>query len=207
MDLSYFTDNKSVSPQHYILDPLSTIIKLALLNHKSDGTKLQIHENIILFQEPGMFQGVSRFFTNSSRSDLSYLYNPIQIACTKYLSPEDTDTHSKMKELFVNAQKGINKLTDTYKYCNILKQSLYLFSVLIDNILLEKNNAQLFKSDNITCLYTPELMAKFDTIWTPEKINIMLGLTDFMNNDFNVTSVETIMKQIDCAIHTQIYAT
>ena len=212
MDVHALIDNKNISPQLYILDPLSTIIKLALLNHKPAGTKLRIHENIIFFQEPGIFQGACRFLASSSRSDLSHLYNPIYFACVKYMDKDFIEAHEQMKDLFYNAQCGINKLIDTYKYCNILKQSLFLFHAIIDNFIHklsgeDTSEIQLFKADNTTCLYTPELSNKFDTIWTDDKINLILGLTDFVHGDFSTSSLETILTQLDKDMHHTIYST
>ena len=42
MDVTTLIDNKNTNPQQYILDPLSTIIKLAIFPCKTDGTKLRI---------------------------------------------------------------------------------------------------------------------------------------------------------------------
>jgi hypothetical protein len=58
----------NIFDQHlFILDPLSVIIKLAILSNKSIGTKICISRNIIYFQEPGVGEPMwgltnSRFF-------------------------------------------------------------------------------------------------------------------------------------------------
>lgn len=57
----------------FILDPLSVIIKLAILANKPIGTKINIKNNIIQFQDPGIFQFVSQYMNNSSKTDLHYL--------------------------------------------------------------------------------------------------------------------------------------
>ena len=54
-------DNKLVDIQLYVLDPLSVIIKLAILSNKPIGTKLHIDKNIIQLQEPGPFQSFCRY--------------------------------------------------------------------------------------------------------------------------------------------------
>ena len=43
-------DNKTIDLQFYILDPLSVIIKLAILSNKQVGTKICIDKNIIYIQ-------------------------------------------------------------------------------------------------------------------------------------------------------------
>ena len=68
-------DNKKVDLQLYILDPLSVIIKLAILSKKVVGTKICITTNIIYLQDPGPFQAFCRFIFSSNKTDLQYLYN------------------------------------------------------------------------------------------------------------------------------------
>ena len=45
----------------YILDPLSTIIKLSILSKKDLGCKISVANNIIILQETGMFQSFVRY--------------------------------------------------------------------------------------------------------------------------------------------------
>jgi hypothetical protein len=39
----------------------------------------------IYFQEPGLFQSLARNFYNTNKTDLQFIYNPIQIACMTFL--------------------------------------------------------------------------------------------------------------------------
>ena len=39
-----------------ILDPFSTIYKLALLSYKPEGSKISIYNNRIYYSEPGLLQ-------------------------------------------------------------------------------------------------------------------------------------------------------
>ena len=87
--LSLPDNNTKINVKHFLLDPLSVIIKLAIIGNKPVGTKILIQNNIIYLQEPGMFQSMSRIFYNTNKSDLQYMYNPIQIACNKFLSNEN----------------------------------------------------------------------------------------------------------------------
>jgi hypothetical protein len=77
-----------VNIKTFILDPLSVIVKLAIIGNKPIGTKILIQNNVISFQEPGYFQGISRIFYKSNKTDIQYLYNPIYIACSTFLSSE-----------------------------------------------------------------------------------------------------------------------
>ena len=79
-------NNNFINIRLFILDPLSVIIKLAILSNKPVGTKIYIQNNIIHFQEPGMFQAVCRYVLNTNKTDLQYMYNPIELACQHYLT-------------------------------------------------------------------------------------------------------------------------
>ena len=197
-------DNKTVDLQLYILDPLSVIIKLAILSNKPVGTKICISNNIIFLQEPGPFQALCRYIFSTNKTDIQYIYNPIQIACQTYLSKEATKQNPKLKELFKCAQNGLQRLCETYRSCSIIRLCINYYITLIDNHLQETYNDGLFKPDVLTPLYTTELTKIFTKLWTQERIKIILNLTTFLiadeNAAANVKSVETIMADIDSQV-------
>jgi hypothetical protein len=61
---------------------------LAIISNKPIGTKLRIDNNVIYLQEPGPFQALSRYFYKSNKTNIQYLYNPIEMACNHYLTKE-----------------------------------------------------------------------------------------------------------------------
>ena len=199
-------DNKTVELQLYILDPLSVIIKLAILSNKPVGTKICIFKNIIFLQEPGPFQSFCRYIFSTNKTDIQYLYNPIQLACQTYLSKTSIQQNPKLKELFKCAQNGIVRLSETYKTCSIIRLCLNYYSTLIDNHLQEIYNDSLFKKDNMSPLYTSDITASLVKLWTQDRIKIILNLTTFLISDenasANVKSVETIMVDIDTQVQT-----
>ena len=194
-------DNKIVDLNLYVLDPLSVIIKLAILSNKPIGTKIHIDKNVIYFQEPGPFQSICRIYYNDNKTDLQYIYNPIEIACKNYLSKQSIQQNPKLKDLFKCAQNGLTKLTETYKTCSIVRICLYYYIALIANYLDEKMNDTLFKKDNMSSFYSSEIIDKLYKVWSQERIRIVLNLTNFLINDeqaeSNVKSLETIMENID----------
>ena len=194
-------DNKTDNLQLFVLDPLSVIIKLAILSNKSIGTKLRIDNNIIHTQEPGPFQAFCRYVFKNNKTDIQYLYNPIELACQHYLTKQVILQNSKIKDLFKYAQNGLLKLTETYKTCSIMRICLNHYSSLISNHLEEKNNDALFKKDNMSAFYTPDLLNKMNKLWTQDKIKIVLSITTYLSSDdnaeTNVKSLETIIDGID----------
>ena len=201
MDNNIIPDNRPIDQHLFILDPLSVIIKLAILGNKPIGTKICISRNIIYFQDPGIFQGVCRYFMKTNKTDLQYMYNPIELACQHYLSKTCVQQNPKLKELFKCAQNGILKLIDTYKQCSIMRLCLNYYFSLISNHLDETCIENLFRKDNMTPLYTTELVIALNKLWTPERIHIILNLTTYLISsdraDADVKSMETILDNID----------
>jgi hypothetical protein len=202
MDL--LPDNKTDNIHLFILDPLSVIIKLAILSNKPIGTKLRIDNNIIYTQEPGPFQAFCRYIFKNNKTDIQYLYNPIEFACQTYLTKTCLQQNPKMKDLFKCAQNGLLRLIETYKTCSVMRICLNYYLSLISNHLEEKNNAELFRKDGMTTFYTAEVFNKMTKIWTHEKIKIVLNLTAYLSNNENaetdVKSLETIMDGIDLQV-------
>ena len=72
MSLSEIPDNaKNINYRLYILDPLSVIVKLAIISNKPVGSKLCIKDNVVFIQEPGFFQSVCRLYFNANKTDLT----------------------------------------------------------------------------------------------------------------------------------------
>lgn len=194
-------DDNNVNLHLFILEPLSVIIKLAIISNKPIGTKLRIDNNVIYLQEPGPFQALCRYIFKNNKTDIQYLYNPIEIACNNYLTKSVIQQNPKIKDLFKCAQNGLLRLIETYKHCSVMRICLNYYLSLISNHLDEKHNDTLFRKDGMSPFYTTELLDKFAKIWTQEKIKIVLNLTTFLSHDdsaeTNVKSLETIIDCID----------
>jgi uncharacterized protein YqgQ len=187
--------------QLFIIDPLSIIIKLAILSYKPIGTKILIHNNVIYFQEPGIFQGITRYFLNTNKNNLQYLYNPIHIACKKYLIREFKNTNAAIITLFEFAKNGLIMLIKTYNNHPLITLCLNFYYTIIDNYMKDNNNVINFKDDEITPLYTNEILTKFTSKWSVDKIKVVLDLIIFLKNDAspieNVKSLEIFMGNFD----------
>jgi len=193
-------DNININIKLLILDPLSVIIKLAILSKKPVGTKLLIQNNIIYFQEPGPFQSLCRIVYKSNKTDLQYMYNPINIACLHFLPKNIIEKIPRIKNLFVCAQNGLKKLIETYKSCSILTITLNYYYAILSNHISEQYNDKMFVKDNFTNYYTPTIIEVLNKQWTDEKIKVILDLISFLikhDDTNNVKSLENIMEGID----------
>jgi hypothetical protein len=201
MNESLPDNNTQINLKIFVLDPLSVIIKLAIIGNKPVGTKILISNNIIYLQEPGPFQALCRIFFKTNKTDLQYMYNPIELACKQFLSKEFVKTTPRIKNLFLCAQNGIKRLIETYKTNSIICLTLNYFNVIITNHVEQTYNETIFNKDGMTSLYTKELQDQLFTYWTQEKIKVVLDLISFLTNDksasSNVKSLENIMETND----------
>jgi hypothetical protein len=202
-------DANNINIKNYILDPLSVIVKLAILSNKPVGTKLLIQDNIIFFQDPGPFQSIVRTIYKSNKTDLQFMYNPMNVACLHFLSKTFIAKTPRIKKLFECAQNGIKKLMETYKACSIITIVLNYYYSLLTNHINETYNDTFFMKDSLTCFYTQQLIEGLNSQWTDEKIKIILDLIIFLgktDNSNNVKSLETIMEDIDRTSQSRVQA-
>jgi len=201
----------------YVLDPMSVIVKLAILANKPIGTKIIIKHNAINVDENTFMQSWYRFLNGHTKSDLHYLYNPIQIACTNYL------TH-KTISVFKSSIVGLNKLIETYNKYSIITVCLKYYISIITSYLETLNNdngednCEQIKQmhtpppghghDNMTSLYTTDLLKNLQTVWSSNKLKIVVELVVFLDSndaqtasEQNVKAVESIMTSVDAETH------
>ena len=108
-------DGTNMDIRGCLLNPLSTIVKLAILGNKPVGTKICIQNNVLSFQEPGPFQSLCRYVFHSNKTDLQYMYNPIQIACSIFLAKQKDGSNKsqkveRLRALFCCAQRLIKEI-------------------------------------------------------------------------------------------------
>lgn len=192
--------------KQYILNPLTVIIKLSILSCKPIGTKIHIQNNTIYFQEPGIFQGITRYIFKSDKSQLQYIYNPIKIACKNYLSKEFIKNTPNIVNIFMSAKKGLEKLIKTYASCSITILCLKYYYVIITNYinkslsLNEILKEPIFNDDNdlTNKYYTKDLINKLENQWNTSKLKIILDLMDFLlNKDVNENNIRSLENIID----------
>ena len=115
-------DDNNANLHLFILDPLSVIIKLAIISNKPIGTKLRIDNNVIYLQEPGLFQGLSRYFYKSNKTNIQYqVYRPTKGLLEWQEKEQDNfDIKTKKKDgnLFLFFLNSRLSRTQTNKKCS-----------------------------------------------------------------------------------------
>ena len=108
----------AVQPNKYdqILEPFSTVIKLAIISFKEDGTKIAVSENKLYIQPPSPLQGAIRTAYGHNREEVHYLLKPI-LRCIE-THPAMSDNHVLMNPYILHiyqlAIEGLKRLKKNY---------------------------------------------------------------------------------------------
>lgn len=114
-----------------VLDPLSTLIRIALLPYMPRGTKIAILNNSIIYTPPTIIGKLMRTglhyigpgCSRSSRDMMHNLRHPIEHAVSWY---------DDAAELFDNAKEGLSQLKHTYSESGNVKDALALTLAVFD---------------------------------------------------------------------------
>jgi len=208
---SYFMSDDTIQ-NCQLLEPLTCIIKLCILHLKDEGTKLQIINNSIKFQEPDLLQGTSRWLNGDTRSDLHNLCNPIQISLEWY-NPDDNDD---LKYIYTRALLGVESLGKSYNIDTI--SSLVANTISHYKILIQSgiDNSTFIGDTNISDSSSEvEINNQYKNLWTTNEINIIKSLLEISiekkskNENYSkyLESMESILDDKDERVREILFKT
>ena len=175
-----------------ILEPMTCILRIILLNYKEKGTKISISNNSIQYNPPTMYQGLIRGINRDKREDLHNLYNPI-LKSFEWYPINDKNKHYIY--FYNKCSQGINILLDTYEKNTIIYYALQHYNKLINESLSSKviiESSTLNDNDN-SCFN------KIKNIWKSDELNIIYNILIFIEN--NGPQKEVYIKVIDDIIN------
>ena len=196
-----------------ILEPFSTLLKLAIISYKSDGTKIAIYKNKLYIQEPGITQGTSRYVYGNSREEIHHLLKPLMRCVNLYPLVDNPE----LKQIYEQAVIGIKKLKESYNnesstvcftldlYIQILNQTMEENSVHVDSFEKSQNLDDLALSTNTKL----NLEKIFEGIWTTNDINLVSSMFVTVNTaeecrDSYLKGIENIIKAKETIISAKI---
>jgi hypothetical protein len=149
-----------MSAKQQILEPISTIAKLALLQFKSQNTKISIRNFCIHYDDPpsekiekmsgipiaSLQQALARTFRGDSREDMAVLNNVIINYIDWYIiNNSDEDSRKQFIDLISIGITGLKKLQTTYlNHYNAVSNvvlTLQYYITLIEDVV---NNTEMF---------------------------------------------------------------
>jgi len=158
-----------------IIDPLSTIIRLAIISYKPVGTKISISDNRLYIQDISLLQGTERTLKGDQKEDLLNMYIHIENACKLYLKGDE-----KIVWFFSKAKEGLIILKQTYKDFPVIIRCLVSYIKIIEKYINNENASEIHDStyiDNSTVLdemdIRKKIYEKLGKMWTTRKITIV----------------------------------
>ncbi len=163
--------------KNYVLDPLTCIIRCAILSFKPVGTKLSISNNKISFVDPNFLQGTIRWTYGDKREDLHNIYNPI-VKSTQWYKVDNPH----ILNIFKLAKKGLEKLKQSYEENSIITHSLSLYINIMDMFINNNNEClrDISKSDENN---DNKIYKELRELWSESQISIVDNILKQMEND------------------------
>lgn len=152
-----------------ILEPLQSMVQLALLSFTPFGTKLSIYENLLHIQLNNWNQSIIRNYYNDKKDDLYYLFNVINRFNKFYINNTESEEEKILFKLLNEmAYNGLYNLIQTYTYKNNI------------NIV---NTLNMYKS----MIKNPKLCIAYEN----EKFENILQNTNLLDNSINIENNNT----------------
>ena len=171
-----------------LLDPLTCIIRCAILSFKPFGTKIRIFNNRITYHEPTILQGTIRWSQGDKREDLHNIYIPI-LKSTQWYGKDNPN----ILNIFKLAKKGLERLKNSYESSSIISHSLELYINIIDLFIHSDKECmnEFFKNKNQSKIFG-EKNEK-----TEEEDNKLYKSLKGMWNDKQISIVNNILEQVE----------
>tara|TARA_B100001093_G_C26841197_1_gene1020649 strand:+ start:2369 stop:3079 length:711 start_codon:yes stop_codon:yes gene_type:complete len=199
--VSASSKSREISNKNQILEPFSTLIKLAIISYKEDGIKIAVHNNKLYMQEPGMLQGTIRYAWGNNREEIHYLLKPL-MRCIELYPPTDSND---LQFIYNQAILGLKKLKKNYNnggstvcytidlYINILEQKLIDRSIHIDSY---DNSQKIHEDLQLSTNTKVNLDKAFDGIWNENDIVLLGSLFKSVNKNKGLNN-ESYLKSIE----------
>ena len=178
-----------------ILDPLTCIIRLGILEFKPIGTKISLNNNKIKYNDPCVIQGALRWSNGDNREDLHNLFNPLKKAVIWY----DVN-NNEIKNLIEYSIRGLEKLQSSYDTNSVISHSMQYYIDYLKTNLNNKDHLQDEEEEN----YISKQLRK---LWNVREIsivdNILLQLEDNRtknNNEFHLEQ-EALIKTLETILN------
>ena len=183
--------SKDKREKNFILEPLTVIFRLSLLQYKDRGTKVSIRDNSIHFQPPTYDQGLIRMMEGDTREDLHNLYHPL-LKCIEWYSYES------YQFIYDECIKGINILNGNYESNSTIKHTLNHYIDVIKNSDKSKEKVEI-----------NPVIDSLKEIWTHSEIQSAISLLKLIhenvNRDIYLDSLELILQNKEKFINEYLY--
>jgi hypothetical protein len=190
-----------------ILDPLTCIIRLGILEFKPIGTKISLNNNKIKYNDPSVIQGALRWSNGDNREDLHNLFNPLKKAVLWY------DIKNKeIKNIIEYSIRGLEKLQSSYNKNSVISHSMQYYIDYLKNSINQKKNENLEEEEENS------ISKQLRDLWNEREItivnNIILELEENRKNNTEefhleqealIKTLETILTRKEQKVSTILF--
>jgi len=159
-----------------IIEPMTCMIRLAILSFNKSGTKISIHNNKIYFNKPTLLQGTIRWGYGDKREDINIILKPIIRAVRLY----EPSKRKHVKTICEFAIKGLRLLKESYINSSITIQHVLDFYInIISNSCNDIDITQFMgntKELNVSQNTRINLTNVFKDIWDDDQIKVIAKL-------------------------------
>ncbi len=167
--------NNDVS-KNLLLEPLSCILKISLLQYKPLGTKISVTNNSLQFHEPSFFQGLTRSLGGDSRQDLHNICNPI-LKCLEWFPLETYPI------FYEEAKKGLLQFKSSYEGQPLINHTIDHYLGLLNGQDHEK-------------IEDTAVVSGLKDMWTEKELDILKTMIEHINETKDKESIAILEKMI-----------
>ena len=173
-----------------ILDPMTCIIRLSILEFKPIGTKISLNNNKIKYNDPSAIQGALRWTNGDNREDLHNLFNPLKKAVLWYdvKNPE-------IKNLINYSIRGLEKLQSSYNKNSVISHSMQYYIDYLKNSLDEKNKDKNENKQNDEEENENTISKQLRDLWNEREITIINNIILELEDNRKASKPEFIQEQ------------
>ena len=172
--------------KNMLLEPLSCIFRMVLLNYKGEGVKISIVNNSIQYNESSYYQGLFRSVNGDTREDLHNLYNPFLKAFEWYSVKEN----EKFKYFYQKCMEGITKLLKSYDKGSIIHYTLTHYCKMFKDIIEGKEIDVEGEEES-------PLLDNFQYFWKKEEITILYRILTYLDTCEDEVEKETYLATVN----------
>lgn len=188
---------KSKNKLDMVLEPLQSMVQIALLSVSPIETKIAINENLLYLQIPGFTQSISRWYYSDKKDDLYFLFQVIK-RFIKWYNPETSAKSLLSKNLYdliiKMSIKGLENLIKTYTNTdnNNIIQVIHMYKSLLES------------NENINHIKSPDDKVGLDTvfeniieIYDNNLISLINNLLLMISTEDNTTNINNYIQGLN----------
>lgn len=181
-----------------ILEPLQSMIQLAILSVCPIGTKLTIQQNILYLQMPNIIQPLSRWYNSDKKDDIFFLFQVIRrfIKWYNINNNRNSPISAELYQLIIKmSMTGLDNILKTYNTSdnNTIMQVIYMYKNLLEPISTSEVD-RVFNEKNVNM---DEIFNNIITLYNPILINLIHNALNILNTETDENDINNFINGLN----------